>query len=385
MKHSSTFLLFIIPFTTINVLSQNNEKPGEALEFGGSYTGEIFNNLSGGIQTGSRYLGMANITLNFDTQKAGLWKGGTFFINAVNTHGGSPSGDLTGDLQVASNIEAGNHTYIQELWFKQVLGQVEISAGLQDLNVDFVSSEHAGLYLNSSFGIVPTISVNIPASVFPLTTPGISVKWSVSENIILSGAAFDGYPTDFDNNNPYNLRWNINSKEGVLAISEFQYYSGADRLPSSYKLGFFIHNRDLALNNEAITDSTYENNYGFYFIADHILWQRDEWHKLGVFLQTGLTPEKFNFNNYYIGAGLNFYGLTNKNGEDALGLAIAHAGADKQTGSETTLELTYRLPITKSIIIQPDLQYIINPLGYEEKLENSFCVAIRFGVSFKGM
>ena len=101
------------------VLNEEN-KP---LTFGASYIGDNFNNITGGIKTGSVYLGMANLVVLFDFQQAGLWKGAQFYINAANTQGASPSAELLGDLQVASNIEAGNHSYVQEFWLKQALGQ----------------------------------------------------------------------------------------------------------------------------------------------------------------------------------------------------------------------------------------------------------------------
>lgn len=381
MYKSSVFSLLLI-FTCFTAFSQNENTKKKAMEFEASYIGENFNNLSGGIKTGSNYLGMANIRIGVNTKNTGLWKGGMFYINAANTHGATPSGELTGDFQVASNIEAGNHTFLQELWFKQSIGPLELTAGLQDLNMEFVSSEHAGLYLNSSFGIIPTISVNVPTPIFPLTGPGISLKWQVSERIAWLGAVYDGCPTDFENNNPYNLRWDFKSTDGALVISEIQLFSGAEKLPASYKIGFFLHNNHLVVS-EFDPNSLYENNYGFYFIADHTLWQKpDKRNKIGTFLQLGFTPEKFNFNNFYIGAGLNYYGLLNKNGDDALGFAIAHAAIDMESSSETSLELTYQIPVTENIFVQPDFQYIINPSGHGENLDNSFSAALRFGLSF---
>ena len=104
----------------------------EAFTFEASYIGDNINNLSGGIKRGSSYLGMANLRVLFDTQNAGLWKGGSFYLNAANTHGATPSADMLGDVQVVSNIDAGDHTYVQELGFKQTIGRVELIAGLQD-------------------------------------------------------------------------------------------------------------------------------------------------------------------------------------------------------------------------------------------------------------
>src|SRR5512133_2784619 len=83
-----------------------------AFTFLAIYTGDNVINLAGGLKSGYGYLGLANFCLSFSTANAGLWEGGGFFIRAANTHGATPSVDLIGDLQVASNIEAGDHTYI---------------------------------------------------------------------------------------------------------------------------------------------------------------------------------------------------------------------------------------------------------------------------------
>ena len=140
----------------------------------------------------------------YDTEKAGLWKGTFVYVNAANTHGAMPSAELLGDMQVASNIEAGNHTYIQELWIKQAFKNLELTAGLQDLNVEFAASEYGAMFLNSSFGILPIVSGNIPAPIFPLTSLGLTAKWNILKNTTLLAAVYDGSPSDFDYN-PYNF------------------------------------------------------------------------------------------------------------------------------------------------------------------------------------
>lgn len=360
----------------------NDTSQTDLLNFEASYVGENFNNLSGGIKKGSYYLGMANFKLGFNTQESGLWKGGQFFVNAVNTHGNTPS-DLVGDFQVASNIEAGNHTYIQELWFKQSIGKFEITAGLQDLNVEFVNSEHSAYFLNSSFGIMPTISGNIPTPIFPLTSLGISLKWQVTDNSTWLVSAYDGCPTDFEDNNQYNLKWNFNKNDGILIFSEFQQSVSLGDLPATYKLGLFTHYNHRQIPEADEQPTFVKNNYGFYMIADQMLWQRsDNSKRLAMFLQLGFTPEKHNVNHYYAGAGLNFYGLLNKNGEDVLGLGIAHAEIDSPYGNESSIELTYQVPLCKNIFIQPDLQYIINPGGTVDNLKNSLATTFRFGLNF---
>jgi len=373
-------ILFMFIYLPSRLLSQ--QEPGnldEAFTFKASYLGDNVNNLAGGIKTGSCYLGLANFHLKFDTKKAGLWKGGQFYINAANTHGASPSAEFIGDLQVTSNIEAGNHTFIQEFWYKQALGCVDLTAGLQDLNVQFANTENGTLYLNSSFGILPTISGNIPAPIYPLTSLGFSVTWTVSEKISWNSAVYDGCPTDFDHNT-YNLNWQYHTGDGLLAFSELDYSQNILNLPGNYKIGAYSHNHWFEKSGEnRDMDSACINNYGIYAIADQMLWQKEK-KSVGTFLQLGFGPTRYNQNYFYFGTGLNYHGLFKKNGNDILGLAFAVACLKGNINSETTLELTYKTELTKHLFIQPDIQYIINPAGIGTNLKNCLECTIRFGI-----
>ncbi len=329
----------------------------DPLKFEASYIGDNINNLSGGIKTGSCYLGMANLRLDFDFEKARLWKGGQFYINAANTHGGTPSSDLLGDMQVVSNIEAGDHTYIQEFWFKQAIGKLEFILGLQDLNIEFANSEHGALFLNSSFGVLPIISNNFAAPIFPLTTLGLTTKWNISENSSWINALYDGSPSDFDYN-PYNVKWQFISGDGLLAISEYQYNTAIKDRAGTYKIGVFSHSHIIEQNlNRNFPDSLNHNLFGIYAHADQILWEQNM-RSFGLFSQLGYSPTEASTIDFYLGLGLNYAGLFSKKGKDVLGLAIAHEQFKKIICSETTIELTYQYQISKNLFIQPDIQYI---------------------------
>ncbi len=370
--------------TSKSLFSQEHDTLFERpFTFEASYSGDLVNNVEGGIRTGSVYLGMVNLMAGINTEKAGFWKGGGFFINISNTHFGQPSGEIIGDFQVVSNIEAGNHLYIQEMWFSQEFGPVSLTGGLQDLNVEYVNTDNGGLYLNSSFGIIPTISCNVPAPIFPLTALGLSVNWKISEKTRWLAAIYDGSPTDFEDN-PYNVRWELNADGGTLLISELQHSMEFNSNPGTYKVGLYTHHHTTApIEESGNAELIYKTNYGLYAIADQALWKSPGGNRnLGLFVQLGLTPKRFNFNHYYMGMGLNYTGLLNRNGDDVLGMAIAHAGLKGINGNETTLELTYRVPITKNIFIQPDFQYIINPAGTEEKLDDCLAVIFRLGINF---
>ena len=359
-----------------------DEGKSSAWQLNATYKGDYVSNFSGGIKTGSTYLGLADLFVNFDTQKAGLWKGGAFLLHGANTHGGEPSANLIGDFQVVSNIEAGNHTFLYELWYKQTFGKVETTIGLQDLNAEFAGSDVAGLFINSSFGIHSVISDNIQAPIFPLTTPGLTFCWKTSENTCFKTALYKGCPIDF-NANKYNLKWSLNHLQGLLWVTEGQHswMSGFQEKSNTLKTGVFFHQHcpeSDVINSETGNRLTYD--YGFYLVGDHQLATCEK-HGLSIFYQLGVSPRNDNF--AYMGAGCLYSGLFSEKDNDALGLAIAHGMLTDERGKdETTVELTYKIQLTNQIYIQPNMQYVVHPGGTDMALKNASVGLVRLGLEF---
>ncbi|HET6559624.1 MAG TPA: carbohydrate porin, partial [Prolixibacteraceae bacterium] len=216
-------LMTLLLLSAVKGFSQEGDEiRTSAIQLNAVYKGDFVYNMDGGIATGTTYLGLADLFIGFDTQKAGLWKGGEFLIHGANTHGGEPTSNLVGDFQGVSNIEAGNHTFLYELWYRQTIANFTATIGLQDLNVEFANSEVSALFLNSSFGVHSVIAGNISAPIFPVTKPGITLSAEVSEKLTLKSAIYKGCPVDFEYN-PYNLNWNANYQQGLLWITEGQY------------------------------------------------------------------------------------------------------------------------------------------------------------------
>ena len=346
-----------------------------------TYAADLVNNISGGIKKGSAYLGMANIKFRINTQNAGLWNGGEFFVNAANTHGATPSADLIGDFQTASNLEAGNITYLHELHYKQNFGKFTTIIGLHDLCSDFVSSENAAFYINSSFGVPSTISSNLPTPIFPLTAIGMQLHYRFSEKITAKFAIFDGLPDDFDIN-PHNLKWRLRKEDGYLTFSELNLSNIINGHHSYFKIGYYYHNGHKQLTEEEKTISI-PANYGFYLIADQQIFEKSNGKKLAAFSQFSISPSSLNDNWYYIGLGINYHGLIKKRNNDIIGFALAHSGCkNKLHKHESAFSLTYKAELANHFFIQPDIQYIINPSGTETYINHAFLINLRFGLSF---
>jgi len=368
---------------TLNGFSKSTDDAKSSVwKLNATYKGDFVSNFSGGIKTGSTYLGLADLFVNFDAEKAGLWKGGSFLLHGANTHGGEPSANLIGDFQIVSNIEAGNHTFLYELWYKQTFANLETTIGLQDLNIEFAGSDVASLFINSSFGIHSVISDNIAAPVFPLTTPGITFCWNASEKIGIKTALYKGCPINFDSN-PNNLRWNLNHLQGLLSVTEgqFSWISANQAKNNVLKSGVFFHQHcpeSDVVNSETGNKLAYD--YGFYLVGDHQC-NAEKNHGLSIFYQLGVSPRNDNF--AYLGAGCAYRGLISAKGTDEFGLAVAHGMLTDERGKdETTFELTYKVQITNQIYIQPNMQYVVHPGGTEEILKNATVGLLRLGLEF---
>ena len=406
MKNLSTLILITALAAVLSNVSAQSAPMSQVREnpfaFEASYLGDFVSNIKGGIKTGSVYLGLVDLGLGFDTEKAGLWNGGEIFIHAQNTHGGLASGNLIGDIQVPSNIENGNFTYLYELWYKQSFGKFSILAGVNDLNAEFAASEYGGLFLNSAFGIHSSIALNVPVSIFPKTSLGMTFTYEHSAAITLRMAVYDGDPGSLDDD-PHNFNWSISKEEGLFSIGELQYdlkrkenkntIQKEGILIGTYKVGAYFHSG--TFENSPVGISR-KGNYGLYLIADQVIIPRSSYsnRSLSAFTQMGWSPADRNANNFYLGTGINVHGLLFGRYHDILGVGIAHAkitteipgfnsemipGMVSIITAETALEISYKVQIIDQIAIQPGLHYIINP-GAVEGLDNAIVPTIRLEV-----
>ncbi len=375
--------LYIVP-----VYSQDGGSP---VKIEAAYVGDCFSNFTGGMETGQTYLGLIDFGIGINTNDIGLWKNGEFFAQVENTHGGSPSGDFIGVLQVASNIDNSDYTYLYELWYKQQINKFSVQVGLIDLNADYLVAEAGGLFLNSSFGIQPSASMNIPVPIFPMNALAVNLQLQFSDAISLQTGIWDGNPGDLDSE-PYNVKWNLSEDQGFLSATELhlKYGKVGDNYKGSLKFGVLYHSSTF----EDLTDATLttEGNLQLHLIAEQNLIYKTEGEKgkLDAFLQLGYLPDdKINQIPFYIGAGINYTGLFFKSANDVLGISIAHVGISKvlvdnipgMKSYETAIELSYAIPIVEQITIQPDLQYIINP-GATSEFNNAFIGFLRIIIEY---
>jgi len=369
---------------------QRLEQQGIAIE--AVLTTDIMHNFDGGVEQDSVLLGNLDLTLEMDTGKAGLWKNGTFFIYGLgNFNSGKLLTEIVGDFQATSNIEADEAFKLYEAWYEHRFGDyASLLFGLHDYNSEFDVLEYGGLFLQSSFGISPDISQNGP-SIFPLTALSLRLKVWPTKSIYIMTALYDGVPGDPANPTRTSIRFD--KGDGLFGALEIGDTTGnpGDLEYHKYAVGVWM----LTAEVEDFAGNTQDENSGIYFIGEKTLFEEHAGHgSLGVFVQLGFTHADRNQVGSYWGTGLNYTGLLTSRPGDIVGLAVANArnGSNYMRyardvegqavdHSETAIELTYQARVRPWLIIQPDLQYVINP-SMDRRLDNALVAGIRTEVIF---
>ena len=353
-------------------------------------TGEGVQVVSGGKRQGGSYHGRLEVVASFDTEKAGLWKGGTFSVHGLNAHGALPSATFVGDIQPISRIEASSRSTLFEFWYRQQFGRFSALVGQHDMNSAFAVNRYGKTFLNTSFGMYPSVALNVPLSIYPVGAATLLLKWQATDAFSVQAAVYDGSPLGADRN-PHNLRRELNLGESAFVTAELGYDCRKDGVVrGSYKLGGFYHSGKFP----ALVDptQTFRGNRGVYLSADHLVWRETAGGEegLGAFLQTGGAPGNQNLVNFYLSSGLSYRGLLPKRGDDELGFGLVHsslnadwvaAGESGRYAARTLLEVNYKAQLGKYFSVQPDVQYIIHP-GAVRPAPNAFIGMLRCTLAY---
>lgn len=375
-----------------------------------AYTADVMANVRGGVRRGAVGLGNLDATVRLDLERLLEWSGTSFFLYGLATHGAEPTA-LTGDAQVASNIEAPDGLRLYEAWLQKNFPGPDLSvlAGLYDVNSEFDVTAEALLFLNSSFGIGAEFGasgVNGP-SIFPVTSLGARIQWHPTHQLYLQGAVLDGVPGA--PSDPGSTAIHLSAEEGLLWTAEVGFLKHADPsttrddpqvgrshvhrgIPWRLAAGAWGYSRRM---ERVDGRRRVQGRPGAYLLAElrpgPVAGAGER--PLGLFARVGWADGRTNRFGAYTGAGVTYEGLIpGREGDVAgLGVASAHNGeayerAARQegrpaSGAETTLELTYRAALGSHVEIQPDLQWVIHP-GTHPGRKSAFLLGLRVVASF---
>jgi porin len=353
---------------------------------------DAMENLRGGVNRSGTVLGNADLTFTADTAGAGWWEDGTFFLYLLGDFNfGGLLTDKVGDLQGTSNIEADPAVKVYEAWYEHRFfeGRLSLLAGLHDFNSEFDVLEYASNFINSSFGISPDIS-QVGPSIFPTTALALRLRARPTPGSYLLAAVYDGVPGDPELPQRTHLR--LSEHDGVFTALEAGLTRDEPGSPGYFKLG--AGGWILTARVDDFTGQSHDFNHGFYLIGEKTLFpEGDDGQGLGAFVQFGLADPHRNQIGSYWGAGLRYTGLIPGRDQDVAGLAVASArngkhflrftrdsGMSPAEHAETVIEGTYQAVVRPWLLVQPDVQYVINP-GTDPTLGNALVAGVRLVVS----
>jgi porin len=402
---------------------------------------EVFGNLTGGVRQSVEPKGLTTVTLQMDTEKAFGLKGGTLNVSGLQVYGGQLNEDDLLVLQTLSDIDAPIGVRLWELWYQQKFGdKFDIKIGEQSLDEEFIIAPSGNsLFINGVSGWPGLPTVNLPGGgpAYPLAGLGIRGRAQVTDSITVLAGVFNGSPIPFDSpntpaSNPHGVSFPLDT--GTLAIAEMQYALGSSAsasgkanadgpLPGVYKIGAWYSSTkfdDQQTDNMGLPlasplsdgiPAAHHGDFSLYGVMDQMVWRsKDDTNRsLNVFFRPMFTPyQDRNLVSASINAGFALKAPLPTRDNDAFGVEMgtvwASSGAsafDRQQqlfqpsvftpirSNETFLEATYQFQVVPSWVIQPDVQYFINPgMGIAnpdeptQRIKNEFVVGLRTNINF---
>ncbi len=350
-----------------------------------TWTSEITRSLDGGLHYGTDVEGVVEFGADLDLEKLGVWKGATIHTSMFWIQDNDdPSADFVGNFDEVSNIAAIRSVRLYQVYVKEniLAGKLTAKIGQLALDDDFMISANSSMFVNASFGSMPVLSANTKAPIYPLGALGAWAQMNFTRAFRLQVAFYDG-DAGTQRSNRHGFDYSLSDRQGAAIMTEL----GLDEGGGTCKLGALLHTGKFT---DFGTGEVRSGNYALYIVLDQTLIGNRDAQKLGVFLRSGRSPlVACNEVDWYIDAGMTGQGLCDG---DRVGIGCSHVSfggpfVESQrdagiqvTDSESVIELSYQKQLTHWSMIQPDLQYVINPQN--AAASNALVAAVRMRISF---
>lgn len=359
------------------------------VEFGASYTIDWGATWSGGARNRSTVMSMPDVNVAFDLERLFGIPRTIAFFDTYQTEGRGLSGDI-GTAQGVSNIEAFNTAQVAEAWVETWFGDsVRFKFGKVDFNSEFAFSEVCAEFLNPSAGITPTVQAG-PTFPNPATSANLFVMPTEFSYIgvgVYDGAGAVGVNTGSQGFSGF-FR-NDESDDYFTIVEAGTSWTGGNTWGSGrLAIGGWHHGEQFPRYD----GGTDHGAAGGYAILDQIVWREnpedaDDLQGLGFAAVVSASgSEAIVTTPLHLQAGLVWTGALEGRDDDAFGFLVTYVQLSEATGSpyvgsETIFELVYKLQLTPTVILRPDLQYVVNP-GGDPTLDDALVGMLRMEITF---
>jgi len=369
-------------------------------------TSEVLGNVAGGMRTGGVFQGKLETIIRADLEKMLGLRGLSFFTNSFVIHNtGGIRRNYVGSFNTISNIEALQTTRLSELWLEQKIGDTfSVRFGQLAADAEFFIANYSDFLMTSDW---PTITgLNLPSGgpAYPLSTPGIRLKYEPNKQTSFLLALFNGDPSgpgfeDPQVKNRYGLNFRVQDPPLLMGEAQYRYNQEKDAtgLAGSWKLGFWHHfgqfeNQRFDALGLSLADplgngipARLAGTSGIYGIVDHQLYRPP-----GGAADSGIlmfsrvaasTPDR-NTVDFYWDGGLIFAGMLPNRAEDKVAATFLYAHASSYGAAldrdrifvtglplpvrdyELNLAFAYYAQIVPGWTLQPAVHFVFHPGGH---------------------
>ncbi len=407
---------------------ERNALDKHGVDFFLSYTSDIAGNPVGGINpNGFTYADFFYLGGIFRTHDLFGWpSGGSFSMSVAQVDGNSLSQKNIGNQFAVQEIYVGQTFYWYQLFYEQHFwdNHADLKIGRISTGNDFAISPLYWFYMNGGIdGSPQALLINQGISYYATATWGSVLKAHLSHSTVARIGVYQVTPGSI-----HGLTWNIYPNDGLLMMGQFSWNpefpldgsAGNQQQQSDdeedeqelragsknpiapistktfkghYWMGGYY---STSCYNEALNISQQPNSFGLYWHADQTVYRPDPTSDTGLVLWSvfTLSPQKnISFMPFQVNGGAIYTGLIPGRKTDATIFGVAYGNyspnfasiQSEEGGGFPTYELVYeagyRICLTKTAYIQPDLQWIVNP-GGTGTIPNALVIGAQMGVTF---
>ncbi len=374
---------------------------------------ESATNPIGGRAQAARYTQEIDFGADLDLNRLVALSNGKVQITLTNDTGRSLSNDaIANQFRVQELFVADQSFRLSELNYQQNLcsDKISLKAGWAPVGDSFAHPMVFCAFQNAVFcGHASAMTINSGADNFPLAQWGAHIKVRPEPEFYLATGLYQVNPNEAKSNGGFDLSFSGTGVFIPIEIGWLPDWSGA--LPGTYKLGTYYNSSDTP---DVLTDvngrsagltgapfKTREDRWGAYLIVNQAIYrfQPQSGRALRIGGLLGMGDPATSRYSYFASGGWLLQGTFSHRDDDFLAMAIAYVRTNPRLtqfqedrdavrpGSvgiqtyESILEIDYGARITPWLLLQPNLQYVINP-GGTGNIPNAFVLGLHTDLTF---
>lgn len=374
-----------------------------------TYVGQTVGNLRGGERKVVRHAGQLVTGINLDLETiAGVPGDVQMSLNRRDGASFNADSGLRALVNPQTIQGRGEIWRVSQFWYHLKRGAFDLKLGRMQLNEDFdrARCDFVGGYLcqGENVRVSPTSWVNTPISQW-----GGRVIYKPAPNVELKAGVFQYNPRNLDATRELFFGWEGGT--GVTVPAEISYSPKlGGTLPGTYTVGLVYTDgevNDAVLNRAGQIRLIYGGSplmrgpqWGAYVVSRQQVTtpRANGSHALSIFFNLSTFTRKTARNESAFGVGLNYTGPIPGRPKDEIGFGFGSARVNDRVTDATRLanaidgrnrlvptreygfEAYYGITVVPGLVVQPGLQYIVDPGGLSER-RNAILAEIKTSIT----